>query len=132
MHETDVVVIGAGAAGVAAARRIAAADIPVLVLEARNRIGGRAWTMTGAGFALDLGCGWLHSADQNEWAALAATLGLTIDRTPPPWGARRRTIGFPPGSLDAFRAAADAFFARLEEAAKVEGDRPAADFLEPG
>ena len=63
MHETDVVVIGAGAAGVAAARRIAAAEVRVLVLEARNRVGGRAWTLRGAGFPLDLGCGWLHSAD---------------------------------------------------------------------
>ncbi|HEY4920405.1 MAG TPA: FAD-dependent oxidoreductase, partial [Xanthobacteraceae bacterium] len=91
MHETDVVVIGAGAAGVAAARRLADADIPVVVLEARNRIGGRAWTMRGAGVPLDLGCGWLHSADENEWAAVAATAGFTLDRTPPPWGARRRT-----------------------------------------
>ena len=49
MHETDVVVIGAGAAGVAAARRLAAAQVPTVVLEARNRVGGRAWTMRGAG-----------------------------------------------------------------------------------
>src|SRR5215472_6003048 len=99
MHETDVVVFGAGAAGVAAAR------VPTVVLEARTRVGGRAWTMRGAGMPLDLGCGWLHSADENEWAAIATTLGMSIDRTPPPWGIRRKTIGFPPDELEDFRAA---------------------------
>jgi monoamine oxidase len=131
MHETDVVVIGAGAAGVAAARRLAAAQVPTVVLEARSRVGGRAWTMRGAGVPLDLGCGWLHSADQNEWAAVATTLGMTIDRTPPPWGARRRTIGFPPRDLEDFRAASDRFFARLHQADAAADDRPASDFLEP-
>lgn len=132
MHETDVVVIGAGAAGIAAARRLAAADIRVVVLEARSRVGGRAWTMRGAGLPLDLGCGWLHSADENDWAAVAATLGFALDRTAPPWGARRRTIGFPPGDLEDFRAASDRFFARLHAAARAAPDRPASDFLEPG
>jgi monoamine oxidase len=132
MHETDVVVIGAGAAGVAAARRIAAADMRVMVLEARSRIGGRAWTLRAAGFPLDLGCGWLHSADENEWAAVAESLGFALDRTPPPWGARRRTIGIATAEQENFRAAADRFFARIEEAARAEQDRPASDLLEPG
>src|ERR1700686_1077800 len=111
MQEIDVVVIGAGAAGVAAARRLAAAQIPTVVLEARARVGGRAWTLRDGAGALDLGCGWLHSADENEWAALAPTLGLTLDRTAPPWGARRRTIGFPPADQEDFRAASERFFA---------------------
>jgi monoamine oxidase len=132
MHETDVVVIGAGAAGVAAARRLMAAGVPSIMLEARSRVGGRAWTMRGAGMPLDLGCGWLHSADENEWAAVAATLGLTLDRTPPPWGIRRRTIGFPAEELADFRAASDRFFARLHAADPSAADRPASDFLEPG
>jgi monoamine oxidase len=133
MHETDVVVIGAGAAGVAAARRLAAAQIPALVLEARARVGGRAWTMREpSGLALDLGCGWLHSADENEWAALAPTLGMTIDRTPPPWGARRRTVGFLPADQEEFRAASERFFARIDAAADDLVDRPASGFLENG
>jgi monoamine oxidase len=132
MPETDVVVIGAGAAGVAAARRLAAAQVPTVVLEARSRVGGRAWTMRGAGLPLDLGCGWLHSAGENEWAAVATSLGMTIDRTPPPWGVRRNTIGFPPADLAEFRAASEHFFARLHAADASAPDRPAADFLEPG
>ena len=131
MEETDVVVIGAGAAGVAAARRLAAARVPAVVLEARSRVGGRAWTMRGAGVPLDLGCGWLHSADENEWAAVAATVGFTIDRTPPPWGVRRKTIGFPPAELEEFRAASERFFGRLHAMDASEPDRPASDFLEP-
>src|SRR4051794_23299529 len=85
MHQADVVVIGAGAAGVAAARRLAAAHVPVVLVEARNRVGGRAWTLHTGDLALDLGCGWLHSADENELAALAPTLGFPVDSSPPPW-----------------------------------------------
>ena len=132
MHQVDVVVIGAGAAGVAAARRLAAAQIRTVVLEARSRVGGRAWTMRGEGLPLDLGCGWLHSADENEWAAVATTLGLALDRTPPPWGTRRSTVGFPPDELADFRDASDRFFERLHGADPAAGDRPASEFLEPG
>src|SRR5258705_2827607 len=133
MKEPDVGVIGAGAAGGAAARQLLAAQIPAVVLEARPRVGGRAWTMREpSGMALDLGCGWLHSADENEWAALAPTLGLTVDPTPPPWGGRRRTIAFPPAEREDFRAASERFFARIDAAADDPVDRPAADFLEPG
>src|SRR5437588_9650711 len=85
MHETDVVVIGAGAAGVAAARRLADARVRVVLLEARDRVGGRAWTFHAGEHALDLGCGWLHSADANELAAIAPQLGFPVDRSPPPW-----------------------------------------------
>jgi len=132
MHEIDVVVIGAGAAGVAAARRLMAARVPAVLLEARNRAGGRAWTLRSADFPLDLGCGWLHSADRNEWATLAPTLGLTIDRTLPPWGGQRRTIAFPPDERADFAAASERFFARVDTVLDDPVDRPAADFLEPG
>ncbi|HKG00092.1 MAG TPA: FAD-dependent oxidoreductase, partial [Xanthobacteraceae bacterium] len=57
MHEVDVIVIGAGAAGVAAARALASGRLSVAVLEARDRIGGRAWTAHISGLPLDLGCG---------------------------------------------------------------------------
>ncbi len=56
-----------------------------VLLEARERIGGRAWTYRAGDLALDLGCGWLHSADTNEWAALAEKLGFEINDHPPPW-----------------------------------------------
>ena len=53
--EVDVAVIGAGSAGIAAARRLLAAGrVSVLVLEARERAGGRAWTVEADGLPMDL------------------------------------------------------------------------------
>jgi monoamine oxidase len=132
MHEADVVVIGAGAAGVAAARRLDDARLSVLVVEARNRVGGRAWTLRSEGLALDLGCGWLHSADENEWAEIAKRLGFVIDELPPPWARSAHPAGFPPTEQREFRAARERLYARLAAAAGAGDDAPAAQFLEPG
>ncbi|MFL5000735.1 MAG: flavin monoamine oxidase family protein [Xanthobacteraceae bacterium] len=132
MHETDVIVIGAGAAGVAAARTLAPGRLSVAVLEARDRIGGRAWTAHISGLPLDLGCGWLHSADENEWSAIAEKLGLAIDPTPPPWSRRALEAGFPLAEQSDYAAAWARFYGRLAEAAEAKTDRPASDFLEPG
>jgi monoamine oxidase len=132
MHEADVIVIGAGAAGIAAAQTLASNRLSVAVLEARDRIGGRAWTAHIAGLPLDLGCGWLHSADENEWSAIAEKLGLAIDPTPPPWSRRALEAGFPLAEQSDYAAAWARFYARLAQAAEAKTDRPASDFLEPG
>jgi len=113
MSGCEVVVVGAGAAGIAAARRLAAAGVSALVLEASDRIGGRAWTGDAAGLPFDLGCGWLHSADRNPWTALAADLGFTVDRTPPPWRRQAGGRGFPAADQKAAHAAYGAFDERL-------------------
>lgn len=128
----DVVVIGAGAAGVAAARVLADNHVSVRVIEARKRIGGRAWTMHEAGMPLDLGCGWLHSAEENEWSVAATTLGLTVDRTPPPWNKLALEAGYPRADQAEFAAAWDRLSQRLDEAAHSPVDRPASEFLDPG
>ncbi len=57
----DVIVIGAGAAGIAAARRLIERGLSVAVLEARDRVGGRAVTTRLRGHAIDLGAHWLHA-----------------------------------------------------------------------
>ena len=91
--DTAVVIVGGGAAGIAAGRRLRDAQVDCLVVEARQRLGGRAWTVgDGAGFAIDLGCGWLHSADRNPWADIAQAQGRSIDKTPPPWTRRSATM----------------------------------------
>lgn len=73
----DVLVVGAGAAGIAAARDLLAAGLSVLVLEARDRPGGRARTDAEAlGAPFDLGATWLHVADSNPLAPLAAGAGF--------------------------------------------------------
>lgn len=72
-----VIVIGAGIAGVAAAVDLQAAGLDVVVLEARNRIGGRIWTDRQWGFPLDLGASWIHgSAPANPIWRLRNDLGL--------------------------------------------------------
>lgn len=127
-----VIIVGAGAAGIAAARRLHDAGKRVIVLEARQRIGGRAWTTSAAGFPVDLGCGWLHSADRNPWSDIAGNLGMQIDRTPPPWTRASLPIGFPLEDQKAFRAALDVFYDRVEEIAARGTDAPVSDALVPG
>jgi monoamine oxidase len=129
----EVVIVGGGAAGIAAARRLRQAAVLALIVEARPRLGGRAWTVIDeSGFALDLGCGWLHSADRNPWVAVAEEQGATIDKSPPPWSRSGPQLGFPPAEQSDFRAALNAFYARAGAVADATTDAPAADFLEPG
>jgi monoamine oxidase len=131
--ETEVAIIGGGAAGIAAGRRLRAAGIDCLLIEARPRLGGRAWTVTDqSGFALDLGCGWLHSADRNPWTKIAESQGYTIDRTPPPWTKPALPIRFPLDEQQDFRESMDALYDRLEAILAKGGDVPAANALEPG
>lgn len=133
MVDSDtVVIIGGGAAGIAAGRRLRAASIPCMIVEARSRLGGRAWTSNASGFPLDLGCGWLHSADRNPWSQVAAEQGRSIDQMAPPWMRPAIPIGFPLDEQRAFRAAHQAFFDRLAAGAGTGPDRPAAAFLKPG
>jgi monoamine oxidase len=133
MSEFDVVVIGAGAAGLAAARRIATAPLSLHVLEARNRVGGRGWTLRDAsGLPIELGCGWLHSADENEWCIIAATLGFALDRTRPRWRTQWKNLGFPQADHDDFRATLERFWDRLDAGGDAEKDVPGDTFLEPG
>ncbi|MBN9584046.1 MAG: FAD-dependent oxidoreductase [Afipia sp.] len=129
----DVAIIGAGAAGLAAARTLEGANLSSIVLEARDRIGGRAHTMiVGDNIPFDLGCGWLHSADQNPFVAIAEQLGFAVDRAMPPWRQRSYKEIFPQADRDEFFAALDAFFTRTEAAAKAAQDSVASDYLEPG
>ena len=128
----EVVVIGGGAAGVAAARRLREASIEYLLVEARSRLGGRAWTVTDAsGSTLDLGCGWLHSADRNPWVGVAKEQGAAIDKTPPPWTRASLDVGFPCADQDEFQKAIAEFFVRADRAAQGETDIAAATLLDP-
>ncbi|RAI45199.1 flavin monoamine oxidase family protein [Rhodoplanes roseus] len=82
--EVDIVVIGAGAAGIAAARRIAAANRRCVVVEASDRIGGRCATDTKIfGMPFDRGAHWLYGADVNPVAKLGPGTGLDVYAAPP-------------------------------------------------
>ena len=82
----DAVVVGAGAAGLVAARELDAAGLTVRVLEARDRVGGRAWTdRETLGLPIDRGCAWLHAADQNPWTDYARRHGFAVLERSPEW-----------------------------------------------
>lgn len=77
----DLVIVGAGASGIAAARAAKAAGLSYRLIEASHRIGGRAYTEDLApGVPFDLGCHWLHMADRNPLVPEADRLGFTLDR----------------------------------------------------
>ncbi len=127
--DVDIVIVGGGAAGVGAARRLERAGYSALLLEASARIGGRAWTHHLRGLHLDLGCGWLHSADRNEWAKVARDAGFAIDRSTPAWGTQFRDLGFTPQEQVEARAAFGRWMHRLK--ARPPPSDCAADDLEP-
>ncbi|MGY6645986.1 MAG: flavin monoamine oxidase family protein [Salinarimonas sp.] len=77
-HDADVIIIGAGAAGIAAARDLRRHGVDSLILEARDRPGGRAQTIALAGQAVDIGAHWLHAADANALVRQAKRLGLRL------------------------------------------------------
>src|SRR5471030_3143445 len=78
-READIVVIGAGAAGIAAARRIMAASRKVIVVEATGQIGGRCLTDTATfGVPFDRGARWMHNPDTNPMIKLARSAGLEV------------------------------------------------------
>jgi monoamine oxidase len=116
----DVVVVGAGAAGIAAAARLSRAPLSVVVLEGQGRIGGRAHTLAARpDLPLDLGCGWLHSADKNPFVPLFERADIPLDRSPPAW--RRPEANLSLGAEDraAFEAAIGAFEKAMEKAARA-------------
>src|ERR1043166_3864273 len=87
-READIVVIGAGTAGIAAARRIQAANRKVIVLEAGDRIGGRCFTdITAFDAPFDRGARWLYNPD-SPMVRLARAAGLEI--SPAPTGQKTR------------------------------------------
>lgn len=77
MSDSDVIVVGAGAAGLAAGRRLGELGLTATVIEAKERVGGRAWTDNDVfGVPFDRGCHWLHSASINPLVPIADALGI--------------------------------------------------------
>ena len=71
-----VAVIGAGVAGLVTARRLRAHGVDVTIFEARERVGGRAYTAPVVGTTLDLGAAWIHGRKGNPLAKLVKKLEL--------------------------------------------------------
>jgi monoamine oxidase len=131
--DIDVAIIGAGAAGIAAARALEKSNLSILMLEARDRLGGRGHTIIMPNdIPFDLGCGWLHSADENNFVPIAEQLGFEIDKTRPPWREQVYDNGFPAAERADFIASLDAFYERAEKAAQTGRDSAANQYLEAG
>ncbi|HEY7094890.1 MAG TPA: flavin monoamine oxidase family protein [Ktedonobacterales bacterium] len=80
-YQADVVVVGAGLSGLMAARTLLAAEVEPLVLEARDRVGGRTWTRPASdGTPLDLGGQWIGPT-QRRVLALSGELGVQTFKT---------------------------------------------------
>lgn len=78
-----VVVVGAGMAGLAAAQALHDAGVEVVVVEARERLGGRTWTADVGGVAVDLGAAWIHTPDGNPMSRVAALAGVATAEADP-------------------------------------------------
>lgn len=129
----DVAIVGAGAAGLAAAQALSRKNLSVLILEATNRIGGRAFTrQLGAGIHFDAGCEWLHSADRNSLVKVAQSLGLELACNSPHWGEQSLALDFPASAQREFNGALSAFDRRVNAAAKLPNDGAAAGCLVSG
>lgn len=82
MRTFDTVVIGAGVSGLTVARLLAQAGQRVVVLEARDRIGGRTFTQRTDGFITDFGASWIHGVDGNPLTEVVSAFGMrTVELT---------------------------------------------------
>lgn len=78
MDHYDTIVVGAGVAGLTAARLLVRSGRRVVVLEARDRVGGRVWTDRSGGHVMDRGASWIHGIDDSPVAAAAEAFGMRM------------------------------------------------------
>src|SRR5437879_6031096 len=129
-READIVVIGAGAAGIAAARRILAANRRVIVVEAAGQIGGRCLTDT-ATFEVpfDRGARWMHNPDTNPMIRLARNAGLDISAAPPGQKIRIGRRNARAGETEEFLAALVRANRAIDDASRSRADVSCASVL---
>jgi len=129
-READIVVIGAGAAGIAAARRIQLANRKVIVVEADARLGGRCWT-DGAVFDVpfDRGARWLHNPETNPMIKLARSAGLDMSAAPLGQKIRIGQRNARAGETEEFLAALVRANRAIDEASRGKADVACASVL---
>jgi monoamine oxidase len=121
-READIVVIGAGAAGIAAARRIMATNRKVIVVEAASQIGGRCQTdVTSFDVPFDRGARWIHNPDTNPMVKLARAAGLETKTAPSGQKIRIGRRNARPGETEEFLAALVRASRAIDEASR-KGD----------
>ena len=129
--DPDLIIVGAGAAGLAAARRARELGLSVVVLEAKDCIGGRVHTDTESlGIPWERGANWLHEAERNLFRRYADAAGFAYERDPPE--RRLWSNGGFDGALRAeLDAHEDAALAAVEAAAAAGKDVAAAAVIPP-
>ena len=122
---TDVVVIGAGVAGLACAQALCDAGLRVTILEARGRVGGRIWTLhpslTNA--PVELGAEFIHGLPREVWQIVERADLQTQELTPNQWRLEQARLAPASGSWDLI----DSIFRRIDESAP---DQSFQEFLE--
>lgn len=128
--DVDVVIVGAGAAGIAAARRVAAAGRSFRLIEASNRVGGRCATDSKIfGVPFDLGAHWIHNPDSNPVVAAAGQSGFDIYPAPSTQTLRVGPRKARDAELETFLAATLKAQRAFGELGKAKGDFPASRLL---
>jgi monoamine oxidase len=124
----DVLVVGAGAAGIAAARKLRQKNKKVKLLEARDRVGGRTHTIDFHGSPYDLGAQFLHSASINPMVLIAEGLGMTVARLKMDWNRARIPDRYGEAERREIIGTIDSFFELMEK--PPEQDIPVAALLD--
>jgi monoamine oxidase len=121
--ETDVAIIGAGAAGIAAARKVAAAGRRFALIEASDHVGGRCVTDTRTfGVPFDRGARWVRFPDSNPVARLSGRSGLEIYPAPPGQKLRIGKRNAREGEMEDYLAALVRTNRAIQEAARGKAD----------
>lgn len=126
----DVIIIGAGMAGLSAARRLVGSGKTVLVLEARERIGGRIHTDRSLGFAAELGANWIHGRNENPLVPLATQSSARAVRFNHNDISVLSGTGTPIADRDRFQQVSSVLENAMQAVAASCGDKPATDSLE--
>jgi monoamine oxidase len=127
----DVVIVGAGSAGLAAAHALAEKGLSFVVVEAKDRIGGRAFTDTESfDLPFDHGCSWLGRADRNPYRPIAESAGFSLlahdDAGESVFVGDRRASG---DELDAYNLAWDRINSAIRKLGRANDDVAPGPFL---
>jgi monoamine oxidase len=124
MTDYDVVVIGGGFAGATVARELRHEGLGVLIVEGRDRLGGRTWTREALGHSIELGGTWVHWIQPHVWAEITR-YGLELTQSPLPRWSRWIVDGeLRKGSPEEFLGLLDGGMSSFLEDSRVRFERP--------
>ncbi len=127
-----VIIVGAGMAGIAAAHALVEENVSVAVLEARGRVGGRAFAESDTfGVPFDHGCAWLQGGERNPLHRLAARLGFGTAADSGELRVYKDATDLSAYAVDEIGDALGLMTAALEQAGDAGHDVPAATFVRP-